>query len=606
MNDELSNPTPPPAAADSDSSNIAAPPQPRRLWLGYLLIATFWAIRLAVSRAELPITHTFGILAGSGALVTLLFIVWWLTNRTIAGGDRLVVMGAVVLGGAAAIVASKETLGAVSAIFIGLPWVLTAWTVWMALARRASASVFRWGAVAAVCLPWLMVSLVKVTGLSGDMKSDMHWRWTPTTEDAYLAARSQTADRPAGEAASPDAADELEVGSADWPGFRGRQRNGEVRGLSIGVDWERSPPRQVWRQKIGPAWSSMVVVGGRLYTQEQVGEKEVVVCLDAQSGKRIWSHEDAVRFSESQGGPGPRATPEFVAGELYTQGATGVLNCLDAASGKLKWSRDIAKDAAAPMPMWGFSSSPLVVGEVAITFAGGKEGKGLLAYHTTDGSPAWNVATGPISYSSPQPITLDGEKQVVIVSDEGVVAVDPATGDVAWRFEANGRGIWRVAQPTQQEDGSLLIGSEDLGTICLELHKLDGHWQPHERWRSNKLRPSFDDFVLYKGCAYGFDLRVFCCVDAKTGKPQWRGGRYGNGQVLLLHDQGLLLVTAESGEVVLVAASSEGHRELARFQAIEGKTWNHQAIANGHLYVRNDQEIACYRLPLSSEEVATR
>lgn len=606
MNDELPDSVPPQTTAVSEPNNAATPPRPRRLWPGYLLIAIYWAIRLAASRAELPITHTFGILAGSGALVTLLFIIWWLTNRTIAGRDRLVVMAAVVLAGAAAIAASQETLGAISAIFIGLPWVLTAWIIWAAAARRTSAAVFRWGAVVAVCLPWLFVSLIKVTGLSGDMKSDMYWRWTPTAEDTYLATRSETGEQSTGAVASPEVADEIVAGPGDWPGFRGPSRNGAVRGLSIGIDWDRSPPRQLWRQRIGPAWSSMVIVGGRLYTQEQVGEKEVVVCLDAQSGKRLWSHEDAARFSDGQGGPGPRATPEFAAGDLYTQGGTGILNCLNAASGRLKWSRDIAKDAAAPLPMWGFSSSPLVVSNVVITFAGGKDGKGLLAYHTTDGSPAWSVATGPISYSSPQPITLDGETQVVMVSDEGAVAVEPTSGNVAWRFEANGHGVWRVAQPTEQEDGSLLIGSEDLGTICLELRKVDGQWQPRERFRSMKLRPSFDDFVLYQGCAYGFDLRVFCCVDATSGKPLWRGGRYGNGQVLLLRDQGLLLITAESGDVVLVTASPKGHRELARFQAIEGKTWSHQAIANGNLYVRNDQEIACYRLPPPSDEVAAR
>lgn len=606
MNDERPNSVPPQAAVDSEP-NITAAPRPRRLWPGCLLIAIYWAIWIAAGQAELPITTTFFIVAGTSALLTLLFVIWWLTNRTIAGRDRLLVLGAVVLGGAAAIAASKETLGAFSAIFIGLPWVLTAWIVWSAIARRASGPVFRWGAVAAVCLPWIFVSLIKVTGITGDMKSDMHWRWTPTAEETYIATRSETAaEQPADTAAAPDEAEAIVAAPDDWPGFRGPSRNGEVHGLSIGVDWKQSPPTQLWRQKIGPGWSSMAVVGGRLFTQEQVGEKEVVVCLDARTGKRLWSHEDAARLVDSQGGPGPRATPQFVAGDLYTQGATGILNCLNAANGRLKWSRDIAKDAAAPLPMWGFSSSPLVIGDVVVTYAGGKGDKGLLAYHTTDGSPAWSVATGAISYSSPQPITPAGETQVVIVSDAGILAVEPASGDIAWRFEANGQGVWRAAQPTEQEDGSLLIGSEDLGTVCLDLRKVDGEWQPRERYRSNKLRPSFDDFVLYQGCAYGFDLRVFCCFDTKTGKPRWRGGRYGNGQVLLLRDQGLLLISAESGEVVLAAASPQGHRELARMQAIEGKTWNHQAIANGNLFVRNDQEITCYRLPPPGDEMAAK
>ncbi|HVA48346.1 MAG TPA: PQQ-binding-like beta-propeller repeat protein [Pirellulales bacterium] len=606
MNDDLPAAAPPAPVDPQPTSH--APAAPRRLWPGYLLIAAYWAVRTAIGRLELPITTSFMGLAGVGVLVTLLFVIWWLTNRSVAGRDRLMVFAAVVLGGAAAIAASQNTLGPVGVIFIGLPWVLTVWIVWMAIVRRAPAPVFRWGTMAAVCLPWVYVSLVKMNGVSGDVKFQTQWRWTPTAEDTYLAARAKTAaDAQSADAAEQDPpARDLVAQPGDWTAFRGPLRNGEVRGLKIGVDWEKSPPKQVWRQRIGPAWSSVVIVDGRLFTQEQVGEQELVVCLDAQSGKRLWSHEDPVRYWDSQSGAGPRATPEFFAGDLYTQGGTGILNCLDAASGRAKWSRNLVKDTDAALPMWGFSSSPLVVDDVVVTFAGGKDGKGLVAYRTNDGSPAWTAGTGPISYSSAQPITVDDETLVVFLSDEGVIAVDPASGKLAWQYQALGHGVWRVVQPTALGGGSIMVGSEDLGTVCLETRKEDGQWQVRKRWTSNQLRPSFNDVVVYDGCAYGFDLGIFCCFDTQTGKRRWKGGRYGHGQVLLLTDQALLLVTAESGEAVLLEATPEKHRELARMQAIEGKTWNHPAIAHGCLYLRNDQEIACYRLPPASDEMAAR
>ncbi|OYV88165.1 MAG: hypothetical protein B7Z73_09070 [Planctomycetia bacterium 21-64-5] len=146
----------------------------------------------------------------------------------------------------------------------------------------------------------------------------------------------------------------------------------------------------------------------------------------------------------------------------------------------------------------------------------------------------------------------------------------------------------------------VLFGSEDLGTVCLEVRRDGDQWKATKRWSSKSLRPAYNDFVLYDGTAYGFDGGIFGAIDVQTGKRRWKGGRYGHGQVLLLADQGLLLVSAESGEVAILSATPEKHRELARFQAIEGKTWNHPAMAHGCLYLRNDQEIACFRLASNS------
>src|SRR5262249_625934 len=139
----------------------------------------------------------------------------------------------------------------------------------------------------------------------------------------------------------------------DWPGFRGKDRDGRYKGARIATDWDERPPRQVWRQRVGPGWSSFAVVGTRLYTQEQRGPNEAVVCYDAGSGAELWSHEDAARFSETMAGPGPRATPTFHEGKIYAQGATGKLNCLDAATGRVLWSHDVAADSGAALPLWG-------------------------------------------------------------------------------------------------------------------------------------------------------------------------------------------------------------------------------------------------------------
>src|SRR5207244_4892423 len=169
--------------------------------------------------------------------------------------------------------------------------------------------------------------------------------------------------------------------------------------------------------RAGPGWSSFAVVGNRLYTQEQRGEGEVVVCYDADSGAEVWVHQDKARFSEDLGGPGPRATPTFADGRIYALGATGRLNCLDAAAGRVVWTRDAAADAEAKTPTWGMSASPLAVGGLVVVFVGGDQHKSLLAYRAYSGELVWTADAGGSVYSSPQPATLVGVPQILFFGD---------------------------------------------------------------------------------------------------------------------------------------------------------------------------------------------
>jgi outer membrane protein assembly factor BamB len=282
-------------------------------------------------------------------------------------------------------------------------------------------------------------------------------------------------------------------------------------------------------------------------------------------------------------------------GLVYALGGTGILNCLDAATGERKWSHDIAADSGARVPFWGFSSSPLVAGGMALVLAGGEGDKGLLAYRADVGYLAWTAAGGQASYTSPQPASLGGEEQVLFLGDRGLTALDPASGAVLWRHDAATPGAPLALQPHPVGASQVLMPAAG-DTVLLDVARDGGAWAARQRWASKGVKPSFNDFVVHGGFLYGFDNSVFCCVEVETGEQRWKEGRYGHGQVLLLADQGLLLVVAEKGQVVLLEANPERHEERGRFPAIKGKTWNHPAIARGRLYVRNAEEMACYEL----------
>jgi outer membrane protein assembly factor BamB len=384
---------------------------------------------------------------------------------------------------------------------------------------------------------------------------------------------------------------------AEWPGFRGPARDGVIHGVRIATDWAKSPPSELWRRPIGPGWSSFAVQGDLLYTQEQRGDDEIVACYKVSTGEPVWQHRDTARFWEAVGGPGPRGTPTLNNGRVYTLGATGILNALDAANGAVLWSHNAADDTGAKDPGWGFTSSPLVLNDLVVVATSGR----LVAYDAATGHRRWLGPTGGAGYSSPHLITIDGVPQILLLRGARTTSVSPVDGTLLWEY------TWvpnvSIVQPALAENGDLLIVSADaMGGAGIRrlaiVHRPDG-WSFEERWTSRGLKPFYNDFVVHKGHAFGFDGSILACIDLADGSRKWKGGRYGHGQLVLLPDEDLLLVVSEEGEVALVNATPDQFTEVARFKAIEGKTWNHPAMVRDILLVRNGEEMAAFRLSLT-------
>ena len=425
--------------------------------------------------------------------------------------------------------------------------------------------------------------------MSGGGEMDFHWRWTPTPEERLQASAS-------GEPAGLKLAPPSPRAGADWPGFRGPDRDGVAHGSHIATNWTASPPKEMWRRPIGPGWSSFAVRGDLLYTQEQRGDDEIVACHNLTTGQPVWWHKDAARFWESNAGAGPRATPTLSNGRVYTLGATGIVNALDAGSGAVVWTRNAATDTGKKVPGWGFASSPLVVDDTLVVATAGK----LAAYDIATGNPRWIGSINGHGYSSPHLLTFDGVPQVLLLNGDGAISVAPADGALLWQYAWPSDGI---VQPAMTADGDLLIGTGSgmgsgagMGVRRVAVAHGPGGWTTTERWTSAGLKPYFNDFVVHKGHAFGFDGSILACIDLADGKRNWKGGRYGNGQMILLPDQDLLLVLSEQGDLALVGATPDQFTEIAHMPAINGKTWNHPVLAGDVLLVRNDQEMVAFRM----------
>lgn len=569
-----------------------------RIWPAALVVALPW-LALKIAEQVVPGTPLYMQLFMWRPLVTTVgILLWWMLASRISWRDRFRGLAIFAVLGGIAYGLMDPTLGGMIFSYIVLPTVLIVAafafivTPFLSWGRR---QVFALGLVA---LAWGYYTLVRFEGVTGEIAPTLTFRWVPTSEEKYREARIAAAE---GAALPVDAASEpLTLQAGDWPGFRGPDRDGRLTEVAIDADWEKNPPEQVWRHRVGPGWSSFAVVGDRLFTQEQLDKDELIVCYDANTGAQIWVHKDDARFTESIAGPGPRATPTFHEGKLYVMGATGLLNCLDAATGRLIWSRDIVKDSGASLPTWGFSSSPFVVDGVATVFAGGPDGKSVLGYDVETGEPAWQAGEGKSSYCSMQPARLDGVEQLLMATEQGLAAFQPQGGEVLWNHAWDINGIQRVVQPAILNETDVLLGSPfGEGLRRIHVSKQDDKWDSQEVWTTKDISPYYNDFVVHGDHLYGFDGAFFTCVSLEDGKRQWKARGYGNGQVLLLADQGLLLVLSETGTVALVEAKPKKRREVASFQAIEGKTWNHPVIAHGKLFVRNGEEAACFQLGLT-------
>ena len=397
-----------------------------------------------------------------------------------------------------------------------------------------------------------------------------------------LAASPMTAD-----AASAPRAPAI-AWTTGWSGFRGTQRDGHYDARPIRTDWNGLNP--LWAQPVGGGHSSVVAANGHAFTIEQRGAQEVAVAYDVLTGRELWTNSwNAVYIPDSGGGPGPRATPAFHDGTLFVLGATGELRALNAANGNLRWRTNIVDRNL----NFGIAASPLIVGNTVVTIPGGGAGKAIVAYDRASGRIAWSALDDEASFVSPVRVSLAGVDQIIAVLANRVVGLSTDRGNLLW--ESGWPGGSHAAQPVIIGDNRIFLSSGNvIGGLALEITREGDRLMARELWRTYRMKNNISSSVHHDGFIYGLDLGILACIDAATGELKWKGGRYGSGQTLLA--SGHLVITTEEGEVVLVRATPDGHQEIRRTKAVEGRTLNHPALVDGFLVVRNGAQMAAFDL----------
>lgn len=396
-------------------------------------------------------------------------------------------------------------------------------------------------------------------------------------------------------AGTPDAPADARPSGGYWTGFRGPRRDGIYDEMPLRFDWNVRPPAPAWKQPIGEGYASFAAGNGLVYTIEQRRDQEVVAAYELETGREVWTNAWAAAFRERMGGDGPRATPAFHEGKVYALGGLGELRCIDARTGRTLWRKNILTDNGASNIQWGMAASPLVVDGKVIVIPGGRGGRSVVAYDAATGARVWNALDDEAAYTAPMVAVLNRRRQLIAVTAQRAVGLTIEDGRLLWEYPWVTDFNINASQPIVVADNRVFLSAGyGHGAAVFELTPQGDRFTARTVWQNVRMKNKFTSSVLRDGYIYGLDENILACIRAEDGELAWKGGRYGYGQLVLAGDH--LIVLTERGDLALVKATPEGHQEVARIPAIEGKTWNHPALERGWLIVRNGVEMAGFRL----------
>jgi len=381
---------------------------------------------------------------------------------------------------------------------------------------------------------------------------------------------------------------------AEWFQWRGANRDGISSETGLLQDWPKPGPPLAWRSAgAGNGYSSFSASGGRLYTLGARGTNEYVIAIDGATGKKVWETLNGRRYQNDRG-DGPRSTPTVDGDRLYVFGGSGDLTCLEAATGKKIWSINLVQKFGGVNPYWGYSESPLIVGDRILVNAGGRRAS-IVAVSKADGSTLWQQHNDGAGYSSPVLMRTGSLNQVIFFTESHTLAVDPRDGRLLWTYNKANNGTANVATPIVR--GTRVFVSSDYGTgaALLDVRAAGNIATANEIYFTRDMRNHHASSVLVGDHLYGFSSSILTALKFDTGAMAWRDRSVGKGSLIFADNR--LYLYSEDGVVGLAEASPAAYREHGRFSLAQqsgSPTWSHPIIANGLLIIRDQDVVYAY------------
>ncbi|QDT85034.1 PQQ-binding-like beta-propeller repeat protein [Gimesia chilikensis] len=415
---------------------------------------------------------------------------------------------------------------------------------------------------------------------------------------------AQNQDRQSRE--EPNSRDSTTTEQGRWTSFLGNQRNGISDETGLNVNWNKHKPSVLWREPLGGGYSSIVIADGKLWTMATHLNHDYIICLDALSGKKLWSTRGAPTYLDNQRqARGPRSTPTWHAGKLYCLLPAGDLLCLTADTGRILWKVNIFDISGAPRQeqktiyYWGMSASPLIEGDLVILQPGGSANNSVIAVHKDTGKLVWSAGTDPPGYASPIVIEAENQRQIIVPTGQSILSLNPIEGSLLWRVVWGNKYNCNCATPVWNEDSLFISSAYGTGSMRFALTLQNEELRPISRWKNLSMQNQFATSIIKDGYIYGphGDLATvtYRCLDMQRGEVQWKSRRVG--KCTQIAAQGHLICLTEQGTLVLIEANSTEYREKGKLTGLlEFKAWAHPALANHRLYLRDEKRILCLDL----------
>jgi outer membrane protein assembly factor BamB len=378
---------------------------------------------------------------------------------------------------------------------------------------------------------------------------------------------------------------------ADWPQWRGPARDGRTAAPS--AVWPKDL-KEDWKVTVGVGHATPLVVGGNIYVFARQAEEEVLLCLDLKTGKELWRSAQPIAYEMHEAakghGKGPKSTPVFSGGNVFTLGITGVLSCHDARTGKLKWRNEFSTKYPKTSPLFGTAMSPVVDGDVIIAQVGGHDKGALTAFDIKTGAVRWSNDFDAPAYASPLVVTLAGVKQVVTFTQKNFLGVDAGTGQLLWSLPAKSKYDENSVTPIAYKD-MLIFAREGQGLIAIRLEKQGNKIEPKEVWNNKENMLYLSSPVIEGNTLFGFSSLKkgqFFALDADSGKTLWQGpGRTGeNAAILNLGGKELLVLTNEAKLLVLPVNQKE-YAPAFQYTVADSETWAHPVVLDNRILIKD-------------------